>query len=48
MLIFGAIRAGSLGYMARLLAEYVTCTRELRRSHVLFPNVLILVSVWNP
>jgi hypothetical protein len=24
MLIFGAIRAGSLGYMARLLAEYVT------------------------
>jgi hypothetical protein len=24
MLIFGAVRAGSLGYMARLLAEYVT------------------------
>jgi hypothetical protein len=25
MLIFGAIRAGPLAYMARLLAEYVTC-----------------------
>jgi hypothetical protein len=25
MLIFGAIRADSLGYTAHLLAEYVTC-----------------------